>query len=327
MILERSMMQAECLKAGIKWVDSSTADEIFARFNKSGRRLISIDGFMGSGKSPFGSMMESRFGKRCIRMDRYLPARPDPKQPSLIERMDLGHLQRDLLADLDLAPALIEGALVRDLLDKLGVIGAGDVFHVYVAGAWMPDDTRVTWTDANQLGSEQGVEPHRQIVEYHRRQRPHERFDAAVLRNQDQLTRTGAFTAPDGQQITVTETVWPRNRLDRLRVNRWAYACSIEDAREEPIGLIRPPVLSEGAPALEDARFAEVLKAITAQVPLPPVLVEPESSGQRLCLTEGMHRYFASVVAGLTFVPTIQRSAEAGARAVKDAQSLQPAIE
>ncbi len=327
MILERSMVEATLFENGVKWSNAATADDIVARFRDSRRLLLALDGFMGAGKSPFGSMLEWRFARRCLRMDRYLSTRPNPKQPSLIERLDLDRLRHDLSSDLNEAPALIEGALMRDLLERLGVVALSDVFHVYVAGAWKPDNTRVTWPDANQLESEQGHEPHRQIVEYHRRQRPHECFDAAVLRDQDELGKTGRFTAPDGQTFVVGEDVWPRARLDRIRLNRWAYRCSREGVREEPIGLIQLPQLSDAKIELDNAQFAHTLKAIHSQIPLPPILVDVETSDRKLPLLEGIHRCLASVAAGLTFIPTVMRVDGRGPSGTNERDVLAPAVE
>ena len=301
-------MQSALAEAGIEWMSRSSADDVVARFRASGRPLMAIDGFMGSGKSPFGSMMEARVETRCLRVDGYLPAKPPQHETSLIKRLNVDSLYRDLEFDLRQGPALIEGVLMRVLTDSLPTVSAKDVFHVYVAGAWMPDEVRVTWPDANQLGSEQGVEPQRQIVEYHRAQRPHERFDVVVLRNQNEPARSGSFIAPDGQSFSIPEAVWERRRLHQLRVNRFAYTCSTADFSNEPIGLIRPPVLSAATRQLNDDRLKSVLNAIKSDQPLPPVVVVREQGDRLMTLLDGAHRYFASVATGLTRRPALRIS-------------------
>jgi hypothetical protein len=309
-ILRRNMDQALLSAAGIRWMSATTADEVVFGFRAARCRLMAIDGFMGSGKSPFGSMMEARLARRCIRVDSYLPSNPPADQPSLIERLNLSALYSDLQSSLNEGPAIIEGVLMRGVLDRLDSVGQADVFHVYVAGAWKPDEARVTWPDASQLGSEQGYEPYRQIVEYHRSRVPHEAFDVAVLRDQDEPAASGTFVAPDGQAFLIPETVWPRQHLDKLRAQRFAFNCATTDAVNEPIGLIRPPVLGPATRYLNDNRLRDVLNAIRSNAALPPVVVVREPGDPFGTLLDGAHRYFGSVIAGFTLVPAIHVSKE-----------------
>jgi hypothetical protein len=313
-LLQRQMDQTTLTRGGVQWMTSAYADELVAQFRASGRRLMAIDGFMGSGKSPLGSMIEARLGRQCTRIDRYFPPRPR-KEQSAVERLNLGALRSDLDARLTAGEAVIEGGLMRDVLERLAVIPAADVFHVYVAGAWKPDEVRVAWPEAAQLDSVQSDALHIRFVDYHARARPHETFDAAVLRNLDEPDATGAFLAPDGQVFAVSEAAWPRAQMIRLRVNRWAFTCTEADAVLEPIGLVRPPVLSAATRSLDDARLHSVLRAIESNTPLPPVPVIREEGQALATLLDGAHRYFGSVATGMTFIPTLHVSmddAEAG---------------
>jgi len=123
---------------------------------------MAIDGFMGSGKTPFGSMIEARLGRRCIRIDGYLPLTPPENQTRYIDRLDLGRLASDLTLSLNEGFAAIEGILAREALKRLG--RSDETFHVYVAGAWVTGPGKVKWPDAAQLGSIQSSALHREIV-------------------------------------------------------------------------------------------------------------------------------------------------------------------
>jgi hypothetical protein len=309
-LLQRHMDQATLTRAGVQWMSAAYADEIVARFRASGRRLLAIDGFMGSGKSPFASMMEARLGRPCTRIDWYFALRPPKEQQGALDRLNLAALRDDLEARLAAGEAIIEGGLMRDVLERLAVIPAADVFHVYVVAAWKPDDVRVAWPEAAQLGSVQSDPLHIQFVEYHGRTRPYETFDAAVLRNLDEPAATGAFLAPDGQVFTITEAAWPRAQMNRLRVNRWSFACTEADAVLEPIGLVRPPVLGLATRSLDDARQHSVFRAIVGNTPLPPMPVIREQGQGLATLLDGAHRYFGSVATGMMLIPVLHLSAD-----------------
>jgi hypothetical protein len=49
--LQRDMCESAPVAAGIGWL---AVDEIVRRFQEAGKRLMAIDGFMGSGKTPCG---------------------------------------------------------------------------------------------------------------------------------------------------------------------------------------------------------------------------------------------------------------------------------
>jgi hypothetical protein len=321
------MDQVALIDAGVEWMSASTADMVVARFRATGRRLMAIDGFMGSGKSPFGSMMEARLGTPCIRVDSYLPVNPPAEIPSYIDRLNLSTLRDELESRRGAGPAIIEGVLMRAVLEQLNMVPPADIFHVYVAGAWKPDDPRVMWPDAAQLESEQSVELYRQIVRYHRDCVPHQSFDVAVLRNQDEPEATGTFITPDGQNFSIPDAVYARSQLAALRGRRTSFKCTQSDAPLEPIGLIRPPILSASTRSLDGDRLKSILTAIRAEVPLPPVPVIREAGQQVATLLDGAHRYFASIAVGLTQIPAMHISredAELGYRYVPNAPGMLP---
>src|SRR5258708_2601709 len=105
--LQRGMDQVALTDAGVEWMSASTADKVVARLRATDRPLMAIDGFMGSGKSPFGSMMEARLGTPCIRVDGYLPGNPPTEISSYIDRLNLSTLREDLKASLGAGPAII----------------------------------------------------------------------------------------------------------------------------------------------------------------------------------------------------------------------------
>jgi hypothetical protein len=306
--LARTMNRAEVAAAGVVWMSGVTADAVAARYKATARRLMAIDGFMGSGKSPFGSMMEARLGTPCIRIDAYLPANPSSEIPGYIDRLDLSRLHDDLQARIASGYAVIEGVLVRALLERLNAVRPADVFHVYVAGACEPDDQRVTWPDAAQLESQQSGDLYRQIVHYHQTRLPHAAFDVAVLRNQNEPEATGTFIAPDGQIFSISETVCARSQLATLRRHRTSFKCTQFNAPLEPLGLLRPPLLSASTRSLNDDRLRNVLTGIRTDVALPPVPIIREEGEPIATLLDGAHRYFASVAAGCTHIPAVHVS-------------------
>jgi hypothetical protein len=60
--LQRDMSESALIGAGIEWLSRASVDEIVHRFEESRKRVMTIDGFMESGKTPFGSMIESTIG-------------------------------------------------------------------------------------------------------------------------------------------------------------------------------------------------------------------------------------------------------------------------
>ncbi len=199
---------------------------------------------------------------------------------------------------------------MRDVLERLAVVPAADVFHVYVVGAWKPDAVRATWNDAAQLELAQSDPLYIEIVGYHARTRPQETFDAAVLRNLDEPDATGTFIAPDGQEFSVAEGSWPRAQIARLRVNHWAFTCTEAEAPLEPIGLVRPPVLGPATRSLDDERMHSVFQAIMGNTPLPPVPVIRKPGQAHATLLDGAHRYFASVATGMMLIPVLHLSVD-----------------
>jgi hypothetical protein len=306
--LQRDMSESALAGAGIGWLSRAFVDEIDCRFEESGKRLMAIDGFMGSGKTPFGSMIEARLGRRCIRIDGYLPLTPPENQTRYIDRLDTGRLASDLTWSLNEGSAAIEGILAREVLKLLG--RSDEAFHVYVAGAWVTGPGKVKWPDAAQLGSIQSSALHREIVEYHTAEAPQERFDAAILRNQNEPEETGTFIAPDGQLFSISEVAWPRGQIDQLRISRFAFTSDRRGAILEPVGLIRPPILSAATRLLNDQRLHSILSAIRSNVPLPPVAIIRESPLSMGVLLDGAHRYFGSIAAGATLIPAEHVSPE-----------------
>lgn len=302
------MCELALVAAGIGWLSRASVDEIVRRFEESGKRVMAIDGFMGSGKTPFGSMIEARLGRRCIRIDGYLPLTPPENQTRCIDRLDMGNLASDLTRSLDEGSTAIDGILAREVLKRLG--RSDEAFHVYVAGAWITGPGKVKWPDAAQLGSTQSSALHREIVEYHTAEAPHEQFDAVILRNQNEPEETGTFIAPDGQLFSISEAAWPRGQIDRLRISRSAFTSDRPGAVLEPVGLIRPPILGDSTRSLDDQRPHSILSAIGSNVPLPPVAMIRESSLSIGVLLDGAHRYFGSIAAGATLIPAEHVSSE-----------------
>src|SRR5882757_10056086 len=118
--LQRDMSESALVGADIGWLSRPSVDEIVRRFEESGKRVMAIDGFMGSGKTPFGSMIEARLGRRCIRIDGYLSLTPPENQSRYIDRLDTGRLASDLTLSLNEGSAAIEGILAREVLKRLG---------------------------------------------------------------------------------------------------------------------------------------------------------------------------------------------------------------
>jgi hypothetical protein len=258
---------------------------------------------MGSGKSPVASMIEYRLGVECIRLDRYLPQPPPLSSTKYVDAIDLHRLSIDLSSALTAGVAVIEGVLIRNILDRLQIVAANQTFHVYVAGAWKPDNARVTWPDERQLGSDKVGSLSAEIVEYHRTKSPHQLFDALILRDQDEPEKTGAFLAPDGQSFEVSETAWPRENIHQLRANRNSFVCNQADAAYESLGLIRPPTLGPSTRSLENDRLRSVLQAIVSGTSLPAVVVIRDRGEAIATLLDGAHRYFGSVATGAVQIP------------------------
>jgi hypothetical protein len=241
-------------------------------------------------------------GRRCIWIDGYLPLTCPENQARYIDRLDTDTLASDLTWSLNEGSVAIEGILAREVLKRLG--RSDEAFHVYVAGAWVTGPGKVKWPDAAQLGSIQSSALHREIVEYHTAEAPHERFDAALLRNQNEPEETGTFIAPDGQLFSISEAAWPRGQIDQLRISRFAFTSDRPGAIFEPVGLIRPPNLSAATRSLGDQRLRSILSAIRSNVALPPVAIIRESPLSVGVLLDGAHRYFGSIAAGATLIPT-----------------------
>jgi hypothetical protein len=198
--------------------------------------------------------------------------------------------------------------LGREVLKRLG--RSDEAFHVYVAGAWITGPGKVKWPDVAQLGSIQGSALHREIVEYHTAEAPHEKFDAVVLRNQNEPEETGTFIAPDGQLFSISEAAWPRSQIDRLRISRSAFTSNRPGAILEPVGLIRPPILSAATRLLDNQRLHSILSAIRSNISLPPVAIIRESPLSIGVSLDGAHRYFGSIAAGATLIPAEHVSPE-----------------
>jgi hypothetical protein len=103
--LQRDICESALVAAGIGWLSKASVYEIVRRFEESGKRVMVIDGFMGSGKTPFGSMIKALLGRRCIRIDGYLPLTP----PENIDRLDMGSLASDLTRSLEEGSTAIDG--------------------------------------------------------------------------------------------------------------------------------------------------------------------------------------------------------------------------
>jgi hypothetical protein len=184
------MNLAELAGENILWLCDRTAMDVAERFSSSSCSIIGIDGFMHSGKSPLSCMLEFQLGVECLHIDDYLPpARPEHNGLRFVDVLDLQQLRRSVDVRRARGPLLIEGILLRDIIELLSLKDA--VFHVYVAAVWRPSASCVRWNEGDRLVPGAFNSPlDTQIVEYHTRQMPQNCFDVAVLRDQDQSKST-----------------------------------------------------------------------------------------------------------------------------------------
>ena len=310
-MLTPSMTLAELEHGNIHWMSERTAKEVVARFAASGRSVLGIDGFMGSGKSPLSLMLEFQLGVECLHVDDYLPpASPEHEQRRFIDVLDLPRLRRAIDVHRGRGALLIEGILLRDVLSLL--LQEEPVFHVYVAAAWRPSPGEMRWNEGDRLalGAFNNALDG-QIVEYHCRLLPQHDYDFAVLRDRDDFGHNGIFLAPDGQKFHIPPSVLRASRFHQRKRRSSAFLCCATDAVLEPLGLVTPPLLSPTTRSLNDDRLSSVLTAIVDNAPLPAVaVIQKTGNPRRLVLLDGAHRYFASVAAGFTRLPALHVSGE-----------------
>ena len=104
--------------------------------------LISVDGLDGSGKSSIGRAIAALSGRRLIELDEFL----DKQQDRFLEALRTDHLQRELMSD---EPTVIEGCLVKALLDR---VGRQPDFRIYVVRTGqMHCDPEHEWCDEYEL--------------------------------------------------------------------------------------------------------------------------------------------------------------------------------
>lgn len=301
-MLMPSMTTAELDHKNIQWLSNVSPTNIVTLVVAGNCRVIALDGFMGSGKSPLSLMLEFQLGVECIHIDDFLsPASTEARK--FIDVLDLDRMASVVESRKTCGPVLIEGILLRDVLARLPRLDP--VLHIYVAAAWRPSPEQMRWNEGDRLAQDNAPNSlDGQIVEYHHRLLPHKNYDLAVLRDQDQFRPFyGPFIAPDGQEFHVPESIVSSSRLNTYTRKSGAFRCNAADVSEEALGLIKAPLLSSKTRSLDPERLGNVLKAIVNDSPLPPVVLFRADGAAHSVLLDGAHRYFSSVAAGLMRVP------------------------
>ncbi|MDY6946995.1 MAG: hypothetical protein SXG53_14865 [Pseudomonadota bacterium] len=296
------MTSAELDHKNIQWMSNVSPTNIVTLAVAGNCRVIALDGFMGSGKSPLSLMLEFQLGVECIHIDDFLPP-ASTEAKKFIDVLDLDRMVSAVESRKTRGPVLIEGILLRDVLARLPPLDP--VLHIYVAAAWRPGPEQMRWNEGDRLAQDNPPNSlDGQIVEYHHRLLPHKNYDLAVLRDQDQFKRFyGPFIAPDGQLFQVPGSVVSASRLNTYTRKSGAFRCTAADVPEEALGLIKPPLLSPETRSLDTERLRSVLTGIVNDSPLPPVVLCRTDGAAHSVLLDGSHRYFSSVAVGFMRVP------------------------
>jgi hypothetical protein len=124
--------------------------------------------------------LAKRLGGVAVGTDSY--SRDGPKTATYLQRMDLDRLARDVDRLARAGPVIVEGICLRDTLGALRVAPTAFVYLkvMTVAGLWR-DELENYLEDGEPAGSWTD----RQSVDYHLREKPHERADFIFVRVED----------------------------------------------------------------------------------------------------------------------------------------------
>ena len=86
------------------------------------------------------------------------------------------------------------------------------------------------------------------------------------------------------------------------------YVVGADEVQIVPIGRVEPPTRAIGVGGFRKYKLVPVLMALQSpECALPPVHVEPASGSFSYRVTNGFHRYYASVAVGYAQLPVVVR--------------------
>jgi hypothetical protein len=289
----------EIAESGARWLCKSTAEEIAVEYRQSGRRILAVDGFMGSGKSSLAELLAAQLGCGALSLDDCLPEQQS--NPSYVGQLDHPRIASAIEGFRADGEGIIEGICLRIVLQQHHV-ASEDVFYVYAASVAVQAE-HVLWHEASIVDREK-MPPqrlHREIVIYHREWRPHASAHVTVIRSdQNEMLE---FWAPNGQQFSIRAALWKAAGIGLWVPPAKCYISAIPASAVELLSAIRPPVLSPETRGLDDSRLLDILTKIRRGTPLDPVKVYREPETDTIVLYDGAHRYFASVALCCTNIP------------------------
>lgn len=290
-------------EAGIRLLCKSTAEQIAVEYRQSSCWLLAVDGFMGSGKSTLAKLLAEQLGCRLLSLDKTLPDQPTGDESlSYVERLDANRIRSEIAAARADGEGIIEGVCLRSVLTQHSV-ALSEAFHVYAASVAIPTDDNVLWNEATVIDLEELPTDrlYREITLYHRDWQPQLGADALVIRSEDDETLE--FRDPTGQQFAIRPSLWRAAGIGPWLPPSRCYLSASPGAPIEQLASIRPPVVSAETRGLDEGRLLDILTKIRREKPLDPVKVYREPDTGAIVLSDGAHRYFASVALCCTGIP------------------------
>lgn len=116
------------------------------------------------------------------------------------------------------------------------------------------------------------------------------------------------FRTPGGVAFEIPDEWWTFAEMPGFKPGRdyYPYDPKAKDVQIIPLAEIEPLQRSPGTPLFEKCRLVPILFAFQSRFcALPPVELHPKKSGPfRYRIANGCHRYYGSIAAGYTHLPT-----------------------
>jgi hypothetical protein len=119
------------------------------------------------------------------------------------------------------------------------------------------------------------------------------------------------FTLPRGGEFSIPHEWWTEAEMDDFRPQSQAYLITIyPSVLLVPINQVAPQLMDQrqhlGHGGFDRNRMVDILRGIATGSVIPPVpVVERQQGPYRYRLANGTHRYYASVAAGFSHLPTV----------------------
>ena len=152
------------------------ADCILQAWQKSRRRVLRLEGFMGCGKSGIATLVRTAANVPVLNPDDF--PNPYPKSGCISDRIDREQLHASAHKLLKKSPCIFEGVCLEELLPSSTFGG----FIVYVKRVALATDGSAVWLDEEKLKATgfSGNSIEEEVRRCHRVYKPHEHADLCL---------------------------------------------------------------------------------------------------------------------------------------------------